>query len=959
MKIKRTINKKELILLDLIRVYILFYVQLINRHLPSSKTEADSIMKPSAVKHFIKTVAATMSAVFAFTLIPMALGQNAVVAAEAITKDQSNTSLCVSDIKEPKSGDETSAWTGSYVYFGIYGGNAIKFRVLAPSTNAYGGSTLFLDSDKTLFNKAFDDASNNWASNDCDLRTYLNGTFFNGSFMPLEKGAIAISKTDDNLSYNDSFLTYEYGLPASVNDRIFLLDASEVMNPDYGYSSDCGWDDEDNDGDWSTGYQAPHEVANHRKGGSYVFWWLRSARTGSDDRAGFVLGDGMLGSGSVGDDNRGVAPALNINQSSIIFSTKINDLGNGFGEYKLTLLDEKLKIAVQDGQQLAVSGTTVTVPYLISGDSAAYATRASILILDDKNENILFYDALSGTFSNSSAATGSFTFPDSLDPGEWGTGYHVYILAEEIHGTYETDYASKKVCIDDLAPTTFKVTYKVDGGTWSDDTTEDKTENVFPGTYPIRIPTEIKASSGYEGGSWNTDPSKATISADTTFTYSFKEIPKYTVTYKVVNGTWSDGTTGIKTETVMRDSSPTSIPDDMLASSGYEGGAWDIEPSSATITGATTFTYTFKAIPTYTVTVQNDGNGTATADVTSGPEGTEVTLTATPSSGYLFKEWQVISGGVTVTDNKFNIGTSDVTVKAVFEAIPTYTVTVQNDGNGTATADVTSGPEGTEVTLTATPSSGYLFKEWQVVSGGVTVTDNKFTIGTSDVTIKAVFEAKPATTFTVTFETNGGSAVASQTVTDGSKAAKPAEPTKDGSAFEGWYQDAKLESAFDFNTAITADVTLYAKWTTIASDPVYYTVVSGANGNAIQGSDYELQIKRSADDGKTYSDYFIGVKVDDKELVNGTDYTAAPGSVIITIKGSTLQNLNAGGHTVTVIFKDGTAITSINVKPAPTNSAVPSTGEAIGVSAIAGTVMILTACSMLVVMRTKKREDEL
>ena len=91
-------------------------------------------MKTSAIKNFTKTVAATMSAVFAFTLVPMALGQNAVVAATEFIKDQSNTKLGVSGIDGPTSGDTTSAWTGSYVYFGKYGGNPIKFRVLAPST---------------------------------------------------------------------------------------------------------------------------------------------------------------------------------------------------------------------------------------------------------------------------------------------------------------------------------------------------------------------------------------------------------------------------------------------------------------------------------------------------------------------------------------------------------------------------------------------------------------------------------------------------------------------------------------------------------------------------------------------------------------------------------------------------------------------------------------------------------
>lgn len=72
-------------------------------------------------------------------------------------------------------------------------------------------------------------------------------------------------------------------------------------------------------------------------------------------------------------------------------------------------------------------------------------------------------------------------------------------------------------------------------------------------------------------------------------------IPTYTVTFKVKNGTWSDGGTADKTETVQSGSMPASVPTGMKASEGYAGGAWDTNPASATITGATTFTYTFTA----------------------------------------------------------------------------------------------------------------------------------------------------------------------------------------------------------------------------------------------------------------------------------------------------------------------------------------------------------------------------
>ncbi len=71
----------------------------------------------------------------------------------------------------------------------------------------------------------------------------------------------------------------------------------------------------------------------------------------------------------------------------------------------------------------------------------------------------------------------------------------------------------------------------------------------------------------------------------------------------------------------------------------------------------------------------------------------------------------------------------------------TVSVTVQNDGHGTGSASPASGTYGTEVTLTATPSSNYHFKEWQVISGDVIIEEDTFTIGHKAVTVKAIFEA--------------------------------------------------------------------------------------------------------------------------------------------------------------------------------------------------------------------------
>ena len=241
---------------------------------------------------------------------------------------------------------------------------------------------------------------------------------------------------------------------------------------------------------------------------------------------------------------------------------------------------------------------------------------------------------------------------------------------------------------------------------------------------------------------------------------------------------------------------------------------------------------------TYTVTVSNDGNGTGTATPSTAAAGTTITLTATPNKGYHFKEWQVISGGVTIKDNKFTMPNDNVEVKAVFEEdvpAPTeFTITMKTDGNGTASASHAKAIVGTEITLTATPKTGYHFKEWQVISGGVTIKDNKFLMPSANVEVKAIFEkdAPPAPTeFIVTFDGNGGTpSVGSMTTTNQKLTSLPSASRSGSYSFDGWYTEKSGGIKITKDTVFHANTTVYAHWTYIGggggyNPPVtYYTL---------------------------------------------------------------------------------------------------------------------------------------
>lgn len=167
-----------------------------------------------------------------------------------------------------------------------------------------------------------------------------------------------------------------------------------------------------------------------------------------------------------------------------------------------------------------------------------------------------------------------------------------------------------------------------------------------------------------------------------------------------------------------------------------------------------------------------------------------------------------------LVDGKYTfIITSNTTVEAIF-ATKEYTVTfVDHDGTELKKETV---EHGSGATAPAAPTrEGYTFTGWDVdfdsVIGNLTVT--------AQYTIK---------TYTVTFDSRGGSAVELQTVNHEETATAPTAPTREGYSFTDWYTDEELTTAFDFATRIKTDTTIYAKWK-INTYTLTYT--AGANGS--------------------------------------------------------------------------------------------------------------------------------
>ncbi len=342
--------------------------------------------------------------------------------------------------------------------------------------------------------------------------------------------------------------------------------------------------------------------------------------------------------------------------------------------------------------------------------------------------------------------------------------------------------------------------------TWLNEAGETiATESVVHGgetTKNIAVPEK----EGYTG-KWDHDGKN--IVQDTTIR------PVYTInSYKL---TWSNGDGG-SYEQDMDYGKLITVPsnehfDDTMRKAGYTLTGWlntdGYEVGDAMPAQALTFTAQYE-VNQYTITFDTDG-GTEIAPITQ-DYGTAVTAPAAPTKeGYVFTGWEKTIPTTMPAEN--------LTIKASWteKAPDIYTVTVTNDGNGAASASPAAGVAGTEITLTATANTGYQFKAWEVISGGVTVQENKFTIGTENVEIKATFEAIPAVkTYTVTFVDWNGNTLKTETVEAGKAATAPANPSREGYTFTGW--DVEFSN-------VTTDLTVTAQYQkNQPAEPTKYTV---------------------------------------------------------------------------------------------------------------------------------------
>jgi len=181
-------------------------------------------------------------------------------------------------------------------------------------------------------------------------------------------------------------------------------------------------------------------------------------------------------------------------------------------------------------------------------------------------------------------------------------------------------------------------------------------------------------------------------------------------------------------------------------------------------------------------------------------------------------------GTITLNENKLENRTSPLSSDITVTSRPTYTISYNGNGttSGTVPIDSSNYEMGDTVIIKGNTGNlvktGYEFSGWNTKADGTGSTytsGDTFSMGSSNVSLYAEWISRE---YTITFKDYDGTELITETVEHGNQATAPASPTREGYIFRGWYKDQFLTIAFDFNTSITEDITLYAKWTRINTD---------------------------------------------------------------------------------------------------------------------------------------------
>lgn len=337
--------------------------------------------------------------------------------------------------------------------------------------------------------------------------------------------------------------------------------------------------------------------------------------------------------------------------------------------------------------------------------------------------------------------------------------------------------------------------------------TETVEEGKSPASVPA-LPTKAPDAAGHYSYAWDTDPTTATISADTTFTAKLTTTPHnpQTLESNIVDATCDKD--GSKTVTTSCSDCGYVISENnvVIPATGHKWGEWSHD--AATAEADATHTRVCANDASHKETKACDFTAKVTQEATL--DQAEITTYTCKDCGYSYtKETAPALAGVTVTVNA-----------------------VENGSVTLAGQDVTAGgskkfAENGTYTLVATPNENCTFVGWQTGNKIVSTDATYTTVAIADVTYTPVF-AESAKPVQFTFVDMFNNVISSQSVASGADVKIPQAPTYTGYTFTGWSADeATIKAA-------TSSMTVYAQYEKDAA--ATYTVTTDADATVAYGS---------------------------------------------------------------------------------------------------------------------------
>ena len=285
--------------------------------------------------------------------------------------------------------------------------------------------------------------------------------------------------------------------------------------------------------------------------------------------------------------------------------------------------------------------------------------------------------------------------------------------------------------------------------------------------------------------------------------------------------------------------------------------------------------------PKYTLTASAGEGGSVAPSSGSFNSGTQVSITATPNSGYTFSGW---SNGS--SDNPVTVTlSSNTSITANFALIPVYTLSVSAEEGGSVSSEGGDYQQGTEVTITATPDEGYEFSGW---SDGSTETTRVIT-SSEDLTLTASF-TELIISYTLTVTSTEGGSISSEggEYNEGTEVTLTATPGE-GYRFTGWSDDSTEES---ITITITEDTSIEAIFEKLIVHPFIIHI-----GNSDLGT-YNVEIISGGQDpltGGYYDNTELRLVAQPNQNANfcgwGADISSIEDEITITIIQNTTINL--------------------------------------------------------------------